>query len=265
MYNSQEAVSVVIPAFNEEHNIGAVLDVLLQVKNLSRILVVDDGSTDGTCAVVETYCRRDPRMALLSLPQNLGKGGAMVAGADSLNEDLILFLDADLIHLRPENVEALCAPVREDRCDMSYALFVHGRVHTDLSHRLAPFLSGQRCLRWSLFRDAPELGQARWGVEVALNLHAWHHGYCVQPVYWHSVSHFSRIEKIEGLRGYLSHVEMWLDIGRYYGRHFLFQDLLGRPHLRGKHRRPSHYRIRSHNPQSSGPTESTSRRFRIKE
>jgi polyisoprenyl-phosphate glycosyltransferase len=182
-----------------------------------------------------------------------------------LQEDLILFLDADLICLRPENVEALCAPVREGRCDMTYAIFSHGRVHTDLSHRLAPFLSGQRCLRWSLFRDAPELGQARWGIEVALNLHAWHHKYCVQPVHWHGVSHFSRIEKIEGVKGYLSHVEMWLDIGRYYGRHFLFQDLLGRPHLRGKHRRPDHHRVPNPKSHSSGSAESRSQRFRIKE
>jgi polyisoprenyl-phosphate glycosyltransferase len=265
MHNSQEAVSVVIPAFNEEDHIGIVLDVLLCVKNLSRILVVDDGSTDRTCTVVEAYCRRDSRISLLALDHNLGKGGAMAAGAEFLQEDLILFLDADLIYLRPENVEALCAPVSEGRCDMAYALFAHGRIHTDLSHRFVPFLSGQRCLRWSLFRDAPELGQARWGVEVALNLHAWHSGYRVQTVCWEGVSHSSRVEKLKGLKGYLSHLEMWLDIGRYYGRHFLFQDLLGRAQARGRKWQTGRLWVLGRNPRSSKSTKSKYQRFRIKE
>jgi polyisoprenyl-phosphate glycosyltransferase len=265
MHNSQEVVSVVIPAFNEEDHIGVVLDVLLCVENLSRILVVDDGSIDRTCTVVEAYCRRDPRISLLALDHNLGKGGAMAAGAEFLQEDLILFLDADLIYLRPENVEALCAPVREGTCDMAYALFAHGRIHTDLSHRFAPFLSGQRCLRWSLFRDAPELGQARWGVEVALNLHAWHNGYTVQTVCWEGVSHSSRVEKLKGLKGYLSHLEMWLDIGRYYGRHFLFQDLLGRAQARSKKWQTGRHWVWGRKPRSFKSTIGKYRRFRIKE
>lgn len=226
MQHTQEPVAAVIPAYNEACYIGAVLDVLRQVDELAQILVVNDGSTDATADVVHRYQQQDSRLALLDLEYNLGKGGAVVAGAEAVAADLILFLDADLLRLRPENIRTLCAPVCWGECDMTLGLFTHGRRQTDLSHQLTPFLSGQRCLRWHLFRDAPEIGQARWGVEVALSLYAWRHNYCVQHVCWSGVTHAMRAEKMKGLSGYWSHVKMWLDIGRYFGRYFLFQQLL---------------------------------------
>lgn len=228
MHHTQEPVSAVIPAYNEEYYIGAVLDALICVDALSRILVVDDGSTDATCDVVRRYSDIDPRVTLLSLEHNLGKGGAMVAGAEAVAEDLVLFLDADLIGLKPEHVRALCLPVSWGECTMTLGLFKGGRTQTDLSHWLTPFLSGQRCLRWSLFTNAPEIGQARWGVEVALSLYAWHHNFAVKKIYWQGVTHAMRAEKMKGLRGYWSHAQMWLDIARYFSRYFIFQNVLGR-------------------------------------
>lgn len=227
MQHTQEPVCAVIPAYNEEDYIGTVLDVLINVEDLAQILVVDDGSADATSQIVRQYAQQDARVNLLCLAQNLGKGGAMVAGAETVEQDLVLFLDADLKGLRPEHVRALCAPVCWGECDMTLGLFTQGRRQTDWSHRLTPFLSGQRCLRWSLYRDAPELGQARWGVEVALSLYAWHHQHTVQKIFWPGVTHAMRMEKQHGLGGYWSHLKMWLDIGRYFSRYFLFQSLLG--------------------------------------
>lgn len=227
MSSRGEPVSAVIPAFNEEKHIGGVLATLEQLPIISQIIVVDDGSTDGTAEVVEQQARRDRRIQLLRLPNNGGKGSAMRHGADAARNDLILFLDADLIDVRPEQVSALIEPVRRRRCTMTLGVFRDGRRPTDWSHRLFAFLSGQRCLRWSHYCQTPDMDTSRWGAEMALNLHAWRHHYPVRRIPWSGATHAMRTEKHEGLAWYWSHVVMWLDIGRYVARHFLWHQVRG--------------------------------------
>ena len=199
-----------IPAYNEERRIAHVLCALRQTEGLAQITVVDDASSDGTCDVVRAYCERDPRIHLLRLPANLGKGGAMVAGANASASDLIVFLDADLIGLRPEHVSALIEPVQKGLCSMAVGLFTAGGWLTDWCHRVAPFLSGERCLKWSLFRSDPDLATAGLAVEFSLSLHAWRNRYRVVSVPWHGVTHVWRTEKVGRLQG-------WVSIGRMYG------------------------------------------------
>jgi glycosyltransferase involved in cell wall biosynthesis len=214
-----EPVSCVIPAYNESQYIANVLDIVCQVPDLLQIIVVDDASEDNTSEVIRSYCERDPRVRLLRLPTNRGKGGAMTIGADTSASDLIVFLDADLVGLRAEHVLTLIEPVRNGVCSMALGLFTHGRRLTDWSHCLTPFLSGQRCLRWSLFRSTPDLAAARSGVEVALSLHAWRHRYRVMSVPWYGVTHVMKHEKRGWLRGKWSYLPMYGEIVRYLAGH----------------------------------------------
>jgi len=89
-----DAVSIVIPAYNEEGQIGAQLEALQQVmERIGRafeIIVVDDGSTDGTAAEAE---RRGVR--LIRLPYNRGYGAALKAGIAAAQYGWILITDAD--------------------------------------------------------------------------------------------------------------------------------------------------------------------------
>ena len=91
-------LSVVIPAWNEEARIGSTLvaisDYLEALREDYEILVVDDGSSDGTAAVVEAAGRR--QVQLLRLPENRGKGAAVRAGVLASRGHEILFSDADL-------------------------------------------------------------------------------------------------------------------------------------------------------------------------
>lgn len=214
-----ERVTAIIPAFNEAQHISSVLSVLRSLDEIDQIIVVDDGSTDTTAEVVVALHRRDERIVLLRLLQNEGKAAALHRGATASKNDLLLLLDADLIGLRPIHVQSLLAPVSQQQCGMAVGVFRNGRSLTDWSHRFAPFLSGQRCLRWSLFSDTPALADARWGVEVAFHLHAWQQGYAIQHVSWPGVTHTMRLEKMDRSTWLHSYLVMYRDIVRYCARH----------------------------------------------
>jgi len=97
--NKPASLTVVIAAFNEaaalpalHPRISAVLDAL----DLdSRILYVDDGSRDGTWAVLQALATQDSRVSLLRLSRNFGKELALTAGLDLVDSDAAVVLDAD--------------------------------------------------------------------------------------------------------------------------------------------------------------------------
>ncbi len=94
------ALSVLIPARNEEQNLGACLDaVLKQDESVREVLVYDDHSSDGTARLVEQYSRRDDRVRLLRPsplpPEWCGKNFACAQLASQAGGSWLLFLDAD--------------------------------------------------------------------------------------------------------------------------------------------------------------------------
>jgi glycosyltransferase involved in cell wall biosynthesis len=92
-------MSFVIPAYNEEECIGAVLEELVQVIDRNRyeaeVIVVDDGSTDHTAAVVESVADRDGRVRLIGSRRNQGKSHAVQAGLDVVAGNIVFLMDAD--------------------------------------------------------------------------------------------------------------------------------------------------------------------------
>lgn len=100
-------LSLVIPAYNEEQLMPATLQLLdgyLEAHHPEyEILVVDDGSRDGTARLVEEIASAQPRLRLLSQPANLGKGRAVQRGVMESRGDFIIFMDADL----PYQLQAL--------------------------------------------------------------------------------------------------------------------------------------------------------------
>jgi len=96
-------LTVVVAAFNEaealpllQPRIAAVLDALRRDEGMEgRVLYVDDGSRDGTWAVMREIAECDPRVSLLRLSRNFGKELALTAGLDRVVEGAALILDAD--------------------------------------------------------------------------------------------------------------------------------------------------------------------------
>lgn len=210
-----EPITAIIPAYNEADHIGAVLQVVAVHPNVSQIIVVDDCSRDGTAAAVEQEIASNPAIQLIHLEKNGGKGRALLCGVESRQNDLLLLLDADLLNLQPHHLTALIEPVRSRAYAMTLGIFQQGRWNTDFTHRHFPFLSGQRCLRWKLFKDIYRVEETGWSIETAFNLHAWSLNYPVLRVPWKGVSHVTRLEKYEGLSGNWSHFKMWVDIAKY--------------------------------------------------
>lgn len=93
-------LSVVIPAYNEESRLGPSLNRISEYLDRRsedyEILVVDDGSTDGTRALAEEVARRHSRIRCIAQPKNLGKGAAVRVGMTLAKGDWILMTDADL-------------------------------------------------------------------------------------------------------------------------------------------------------------------------
>jgi glycosyltransferase involved in cell wall biosynthesis len=85
---SRELLTVIIPSLNEENTIAeaaeAVLEVVPRLPVEVEILLVDDGSTDGTRAAMEAVCARNPRCRLRVNPRNLGVGRSVVASYPDL-------------------------------------------------------------------------------------------------------------------------------------------------------------------------------------
>lgn len=92
--------SIVIPAYNEAgrlgHALGEVLRCVHQQGWAAEILVVDDGSSDGTPDLVRSWMAENPEVRLLSNGENRGKGYSVRHGALSARGEIVMFTDADL-------------------------------------------------------------------------------------------------------------------------------------------------------------------------
>lgn len=99
MNSPRPDVSVIVPALNEEARLRPTLDEIVdyfhRVDRSFEVIVVDDGSTDGTSALVRTLADRAPEIRLIRLPENRGKGFAVRAGMVNALGRRLLFTDAD--------------------------------------------------------------------------------------------------------------------------------------------------------------------------
>jgi Glycosyl transferase family 2 len=181
-------VAVVIPAWNEADRIQATVTAAIGIPGVALVIVVDDGSKDGTAAAA-----RHAGAVVTRHARNRGKGAALETGAEAAaildqreHRDRprhLLFLDADLA-----GTAALAGPLTEPvlagRTDMTIAVFAatvklggHGLVvglsgagiRRATGWQPAQPLNGQRCLTRAAFEAARPLAHG-WGVETGLTI-----------------------------------------------------------------------------------------------
>ena len=157
-------VTAVIPAWNEAQTIGAVVYAALDASLVDEVIVVDNASTDGTGTVAATHGAR------VIVETVRGKGEAMRAGvAASPRAGVVVFLDADLVGLRPCHIDSLVGTVLAGRADMACGLFDRGPVANPFFLHTLPVLTGQRALRRELFDRLDRADVQGYRVEAALN------------------------------------------------------------------------------------------------
>lgn len=111
-------LSVIMPVYNEKDTIAEILERVLATGLANEVVVVDDGSTDGTADVLRNL-QADSRVKIITAPQNRGKGAAVRTGIEAATGDLLLVQDADLEY-DPRDIPALLKPIEEGLADAVY-------------------------------------------------------------------------------------------------------------------------------------------------
>jgi glycosyltransferase involved in cell wall biosynthesis len=119
-------VSVVIPVFNEIATIGEILRRVQAVEVDKEIVVVDDGSTDGTREFLQGV--HDKNVKVVLQPRNTGKGAAIRRALAHVDGDVVIIQDADLEY-DPRDYPALLQPIVEGRADVVYGSRFLGGPH----------------------------------------------------------------------------------------------------------------------------------------
>jgi len=110
-------LSVVIPVYNEKNTINEILQRVLNTGLVDEIVVIDDGSTDGTAEKLRKQSER--KIQVINFPKNRGKGAAVRAGIEAVKGDLVLIQDADLEY-DPRDIPTLLKPIEENLADVVY-------------------------------------------------------------------------------------------------------------------------------------------------
>lgn len=112
-------ISVIVPVYNERHTIEEVLDRIIQVKIDKEMIIVDDGSEDGTQEIIKKYIKPFTFIQLIAHNRNKGKGVALRTGFSKVTGNIVIIQDADLEY-GPFDYNKLIIPILEDKADVVY-------------------------------------------------------------------------------------------------------------------------------------------------
>jgi dolichol-phosphate mannosyltransferase len=191
---------VIVPTYNERFNIARLIPAVLAQDPCIEILVVDDGSPDGTGAIVDTIAANNPKVNVIHRAGKLGLGTAYIAGfrwALERKYDLVFEMDADFSH-NPERIPEFLAAIREadvvlgsryqnghvnvvnwpmSRLFLSYAANVYARFVTGLP--IFDTTGGFKCFRRNVLEsiDLNSVKSNGYAFQIEMSYRAWKRGF----------------------------------------------------------------------------------------
>jgi glycosyltransferase involved in cell wall biosynthesis len=203
-------ISCIVCAYNEADRIRNILDVIVGHPTLGEVIVVNDGSTDDTEALIRSY----PTIRVLTHTPNRGKTYALSRGIAAARYDHLMLLDADLSGITPADIDALAAPVMRGEAEVSISLrsnslWLYRQLGLD-------FVSGERVAPKWLLKGAVEAMQRlpRWGGEVFMNEIFIRQGCRIAVVRWRRVLNIRKYQKVGAFRGAWAEAKMIADATR---------------------------------------------------
>ncbi len=172
--------SCIIPAFNEWPRIAKVLEIVLACDELDEVIVVNDGSSDDTWEIIDSFVH--PKLQKINLEKNGGKARAILYGVEIARWDYIVMIDSDLIWLSSEHISCLLSPIQKNIVDVTLSirensLSLYKFFWTD-------FVSGERVLPREVFDKATYYTSGPWfGLEVKINAEIIRRKYKIQNIY----------------------------------------------------------------------------------
>lgn len=195
---------VVIPTYNEAENIGRLLPVVLRQAEGIDVLIVDDGSPDGTAVLIREMMKGEPRIRLLEREKKMGLGSAYVAGfkyALSNGYDYVFEMDADFSH-SPQEITHFLEKIAEfdlvigsrytngvrvlnwpiSRLLLSYSANVYTRFMTGLP--IYDATGGYKCYRRSVLEaiDLDRIKSNGYAFQIEMTYKAWKKGFRIVEI-----------------------------------------------------------------------------------
>lgn len=187
--SSPMRVSVIMPAYNEEAVIDAILSEVEQQPQVDEIIVVDDGSTDQTAQKVKEH----PRVQLVQHPYNIGNGAAVKSGIRAATGNIILMMDCDGQHPPAEIPNLLQYMDRYDMVVGARGTGTESQWHRDLANNIfnayasyivgypvADLTSGFRVVRANIARSFVYLLPNGYSYPTTLTIALFRAGYAVK-------------------------------------------------------------------------------------
>lgn len=157
--------SCIVPAYNEWPRIASVLTTVLSCDEIDEVIVVNDGSTDDTQSVIDTFSH--PKLQKIS-QENAGKTKAVFAGIVISTWDYIVLIDSDLLYLKPEHIKSLVDPIIQKKVDATLSMRENSLgIYSVLGY---DFITWERVMHRSIFSDtAYFLNWPGYWLEVKIN------------------------------------------------------------------------------------------------
>jgi dolichol-phosphate mannosyltransferase len=149
------SIWIIVPTYNERDNVGPITDAILQTVPQAHVLIVDDGSPDGTGELADELARGNPAIAVLHRTQKQGLGRAYVAAFEELlarGADVVVQIDADFSH-PVRFLPGLLEPLVSDRADVVLG---------------SRYVKGGHIPRWNLVRRVVSRGGSLFAGVVLL-------------------------------------------------------------------------------------------------